>query len=81
MTLITALIIKSRGDDIKCSAAKDKNSKKWMGFISLYNDGYFHTHLLSSDPIYDSRKIAEDEMKKTVEYVREMELRSPPEMI
>ena len=81
MTLTTALIIKSRGDDIKCFAAKDKKSKKWMGFISLYNDDCFHTDLLSSDPIYDSGEVAVDEMKKAVECIREMELEGPPEMI
>lgn len=81
MTLYTVLIIKSRGDDIKCSATRNKDSKKWAGFISLYNDGYFHTHLLSSEPIYGSRKEAVSKMKETVTYVREMELKGPPEMI
>ena len=81
MNMITAMIIQSRGDDIVCSAGgPTKDNGKWVGWITLYRDGEYDHELLSSQPVFDTKKDAVEYMKGVVKSVREMDLELSPEI-
>lgn len=75
ISLYSALAIQGNGDDIVCEPyGQHKETHKWAGAINLYKDGFFHTTLLSSEPVYDTRELAIEGMKEVVEAVRAMDL-------
>ncbi|MFC1608779.1 hypothetical protein ACFL2R_02560 [Patescibacteria group bacterium] len=75
MTLCTALIIRSIDNDIRCeSLGQEKETGKWIGGVSLYRGGEFHSILLSSKPIFDSENDAIKGMQEVVQQVRESKL-------
>lgn len=74
--LITAMTIQGQGDNIVCEPlGQHRETGKWAGVINLYKGGFFHTTLLSSEPIFSTREEAISEMKEVVRLVREMDLR------
>lgn len=74
MTYITAAIIQTRGDDIVCTGAGPANNGKYSGFVELHADGEYDHLLLSSEPVYDSKLDAINEMLDFVKQVRETKL-------
>lgn len=75
MTRLTAMIIQSRGDDIRCEIlGEDKETGKISGCIMLYNDDVAHTMLLSSPPIFNTSQECIEKMKQAVEEIRKLDL-------
>ena len=78
VSFLTALIIQSRGKDVKCLAGgPSKDKRKYAGWISLYRDGEYDHDLLSTEDIYNSKKEAVNAMKKIVSEIRSMDLTPP----
>ena len=75
ITAITVMTIQSRGKDVKCAAGgPDKETGKYAGWISLYRNGEYDHDLLSTGPVYDTKKDAIKAMKKVVEEIRAVDL-------
>lgn len=75
MTLVTALTIQNKDNDIRCEVyGQHKETKEWAGAINLYHGGFFHTTLLSSEPIYKSSEEAVSRMEDSVKKIRAMDL-------
>ena len=75
MTVYTALVIKNNGDDIHCeTGGQSKETGKWIGVVNLYKGEFFHTTLLSSNAVFNSKDESVTGMEKIVEQVRAMEL-------
>jgi len=70
MTRLTAIIIQTRGDDVKCMASEPDKNGKCAGWIYLLKDGNIHTPLISTKAIYDSKEAAKSAMEEIVEKVR-----------
>lgn len=71
MTRHTALVIQNLENDIRCEPyGQDKETKKWAGAVNLYHDGFFHTTLLSSEPVFESSEASVAYMEGVVERVR-----------
>jgi hypothetical protein len=75
MTLLTALTIQTRGDDVVCAGYLDKNTDKFRGAIDLHHDGFFHTHLLSQrEAVHDTEAAAIAAMEGIVKQIRVADL-------
>ena len=74
MTMLTAMIIQTRGEDIVCTAAGPSEGEKYSGYIELHTDGEYDHLLLSSEPVYDSKLDAVNDMLDVVKKVREAKL-------
>lgn len=74
ISLITALVIQTRGDDIRCEAVRDNKTGRWSGHVNLYRKGCFHATQLSSEPVFKSSKAAVEAMENAVKQVRAMKL-------
>jgi hypothetical protein len=74
MTRLTALIIQTNGDDIRCESAKDADSKQFIGVVNLYKSGSFHYTLLSSRDTFETPDAAVKAIKKVVEDIRAIDL-------
>ena len=75
VSLYTAMVIQGQGDNIVCEPyGQHKETGKWAGAINLYHGGFFHTTLLSSEPIYDTIENAIEDMKTVVEQIRKIDL-------
>jgi len=83
ISVMTALVIQSRGDDIHCEAegpccaVGDEAHGKWVGWINLYRDGEFDHPLLDSGPRFNTADEAIDAMKKLVAEIRQMKIENP----
>ena len=79
MTRITAIIIQSRGDDIRCQAGGPaKDNGKYVGWITLYRGDEYDHELVSTEPIFNTEKDAVAHMEDLVKEVRAMDLDIPP---
>jgi hypothetical protein len=75
MTVLTALIIQTRGKDIHCDAGgPDKTNKKYCGWLTLYNGDEYDHELVSTDPVFDTAEAAKKYMQDLVAEVRKMDL-------
>lgn len=72
MTKLTAAIIQTRGDDIKCEAGGPDNEGKYTGWITLYRKGELDRNLLNTPPVYNTEKEAVAAVTTAVEEVRNM---------
>ncbi|MFA6594523.1 MAG: hypothetical protein WCT16_04705 [Candidatus Buchananbacteria bacterium] len=83
--IIDALVIQTRGDDIKCTfggPSKDPKTKgKFVAWIELYNGGEYHRSILNTDACFDSGREAKAWAEKFVEAVRKMNLMTPDGII
>ena len=70
VTKLTALIIQSRGDDIKCEILGQTKEGKVAGVINLYRDGEYDHALLSSEPIFDSDEQCLTKLNEIVSEIR-----------
>jgi len=71
MTRYTAFVIKNEDNDIRCEHyGQHKETKKWAGAVNLYHDGFFHTTLLSSEPVFESSKASIAYMEDVVKQIR-----------
>lgn len=71
MTLYTALVIQNEENDIRCEPYyQHKETGKWAAAINLYHNGFFHTTLLSSEPIFESSEATVAYMENVVKQVR-----------
>ena len=71
MSRLTALIIQTNGNNIKCDAAgPSPENGKYSGWINLWKRGAFHQPLLNSEPVYESEEKAIEAMKEVVKAVR-----------
>lgn len=71
MTSYTALVIQNNDNDIRCEPYfQDKKTEKWAGAVNLYHGGFFHTTLLSSEPVFGSSEAAVAYMEDIVKQVR-----------
>lgn len=78
MTNLSKLIIQTRGDDIKCDVGgPSKEEGKYVGWITLYNDGRYHTELLSTNPVFDTKEDALKYMEDLVKKMREEPIEDP----
>ncbi len=74
MTRITALVIQTNENNIRCEVyGRDVKTRKFAGAINLYRDGHLHTTLISSEFVYGSSKIAIKAMEEVVQKVRSMD--------
>lgn len=71
---ITALIIKTQGENIVCDAWFYIGKGKWVGTIELYNGGEFHSSLLESEACYGSAEEAIASMQAQVQQIRETQI-------
>lgn len=72
MTRLTAIIIRTRGDDVHCQAGGPDRDGKWAGWVSLFrNEAYDHA-LLTTKAIYASEEEAVAAMQQLVAAVRGM---------
>jgi hypothetical protein len=75
LNLITVLIIKDEGNDIRCQPyIRDDKTNKWSGAINLYREGIFDRILVTSQPILDSTEDAVSYMEDIVEKIRAVEI-------
>ena len=75
VSLINTMIIQSQGDNIVCEIyRRSKKTKKWAGAINLYKKSFFHRTLISSNPVFDTKKAAVTYMEEVVKKVREINL-------
>lgn len=72
ISALTAIIIQTQGENIRCDAWQDNLNKQWVGVVDLYRDGNLHTTLLESGPLYGSREAAIQAMEEHVRKIREM---------
>jgi hypothetical protein len=72
MTRLTAIIIRTRGDDIRCDAGGPNRDGKWTGWVTLYNGDDYDHELLSTQPVYDSKDAAVAAVQEVVRVVRAM---------
>ena len=71
MTRYTAFVIQNEDNDIRCEPyGQHKETKKWAGAVNLYHDGFFHTTLLSSEPVFESSKVSIAYMEDVVKQIR-----------
>ena len=71
----TAMVIQNPKNDICCRAlGEDKESGKWVGTIDQFKEGHFHTTLVSSNPIFESAKLAVLEMERIVKKIKDLKL-------
>ncbi len=69
------MVIQSQGENVVCEPyGQHKETGKWAGAVNLYHDGSFHTTLLSSEPVYDTKEGAIEGMKTVVEQIRKIDL-------
>jgi len=71
--MITAMKIQHNGDDVKCAAYGTKDGK-YAGMVELWHGEDMHEVMLSTEPVFGSRKEAVDSMEDIVKQVRELEL-------
>jgi len=75
VSLRTALVIQTSGNDIHCECSgQDRATEKFVGAIWLYHDGYPHELLADTDPIFDTAEIAAAKMEAAVAEIRKMDL-------
>jgi hypothetical protein len=75
ISLRNAMIIQSQGDNIVCEVyGQSKETGKWAGAINLYEEGFFHTTLISSQTIFDTKKMAVECMEGVVEIAKKIDL-------
>jgi len=75
VTMITAMKIQANGDDVKCVAYG--NGKKFAGIVELWHGEDMHEVMLSTDPVFLTRKEAVGSMEDIVKQVREIDLDDP----
>jgi hypothetical protein len=76
MTLYTLLVLQNPENDIRCEVAgQDKKTGKWAAAANLYHDGFFHTTVVSTQPVVDSPEAAVAFMEETLKEVRKIDLR------
>jgi len=73
LSIATAFIIRTRGENIRCTAVSN-NQNKWSGGVDLWKDGCFCKMLLSTNFNYDFEEEAIKDMKRLVASVRAMDL-------
>ena len=76
VSLRTALVIKGNGDNIKCEANM-LTERLWSGAVVLYHGDVPHETLLTSTPVYESRKAAIAAMTDVVEEIRATKIKLP----
>jgi|GEM_PF-3903176 len=67
---LTAAIIQTRGDDVRCLAGGPNDHGKWTGWISLYRDNIYDHDLLNTQPVFDSETAAVSAMEDVVSKIR-----------
>lgn len=77
MTVLDALIIQTRGDDIRCLAGGPNKNGKYAGWISLFRGDEYDHDILSTNAIFPSGETAIEHMRSLVEEIRKMELENP----
>jgi hypothetical protein len=80
VTMLTALIIQSRGDDVKCEYTGPDKDGMYTGWINLYRDEEYDHPLLDSGPTFKEKKIAIETMEGIVVQIREIDLNPPREV-
>ena len=72
MTRYTVLVVQDCDNDIRCElyGGQHRKTKKWAGAINLYHGGFFHTTLLSSEPVFESSELAVMYMEDLVKQIR-----------
>jgi len=73
MTRLTAIIIRTRGDEVKPLVSQHPKTKKWASMVSLFKGEEFDYVLLSTEHIYDTKKAAVEAGEKVIKEVRELE--------
>ncbi|TSC96925.1 MAG: hypothetical protein CEN88_256 [Candidatus Berkelbacteria bacterium Licking1014_2] len=77
MDHLTALIIQTRGDDIRCLAGGPDKDGKYAGWISLYRGDEYDHDLLSTNPCFQDEASAIKHMQSLVEEIRTMDIENP----
>ncbi len=73
MTRLTAMIIQTRGDDVKVHVGKAENGL-WGWSLDLYRGDEYDRLLLTAQCKHDDEKYARDEVEKFLKDVRECDL-------
>lgn len=73
ISMLTGMIIATRGDDIKTTAAFDEEKGKWLGWITLGEEDRYRP-LLNSQAIYNTAEDAILAMNKVVNDIRQSDL-------
>jgi hypothetical protein len=73
ITRITALIIATRGDDVRATTSiqPDPVNGKWASFICLYRGDEFDHFLMSTPPIFETQAEAQAAGDEVIRFVRE----------
>ena len=77
MSILTALIIRTNGENIHCEGAGPDKDGKYAGFVELWKDDRLHDILVQTRHTYSTRQEAVDTMKRLVTEVCEMDLPRP----
>ena len=73
VTMITAMEIQTNGDDVKC-AAYGSNIGLYSGMVELWHSDEMHKVMLSTEPIFLTKKEAINSMEDIVKQVRDIDL-------
>ncbi len=74
MTRLTAMIIQTRGDDVKVDAGGPDDNGKWTGWINLYKAGEYDHALISTESIYNTREAAITAIEDVINKVKDLDL-------
>ena len=71
---LDAMIIQSRGDDIKVQAGGPSKDGKWAMWIMLYNGEEYDHPILSTQAVFDTEEAAIQHGKDLVAEIRALDL-------
>ena len=72
---MSAMMIQgSDPENIKCLAGGPSKEGKYAGWIQLWKNGSYHTDIVSTQGIFDSKKEAVKHMKDLVKEIRKLDL-------
>lgn len=74
---LDALIIQTRGDDIRCLAGSPDKDGKYAGWICLFRGDEYDHDLLSTNAVFPNAQAAVEHMQSLVKEIRTMEVENP----
>lgn len=73
LSRMSAMMIQGN-DDVRVATAKSKREDKFMFVVQLWKNGDYHTDIVSTEPVYASREIAQRKGEGFVKEIKEMDL-------
>ncbi len=77
VSMMSALIIQTRGDDVRCEAKLDQGTMQYVGWIMLYRGEHFDHPIIDTGPSFDTAEDALNYCQSLVKQIREMKLDNP----